>query len=180
MQPSPAALPVQADTPPLTTAAALPWIERRPGVPYFVTSIGQPWHPIGHNESIDWPNLAGLFRRGDLPSVRRHLLELKAHGVTCLRLMLEYARGKHRYIERPVGTFAPNVVQLWDDLFALCEEVGLYILLMPFDSFFTWRRWRQHPYNQANGGPYAGGDLEIDCGPVARDLALAIARSERL
>jgi len=33
------------------------------------------------------------------------------------------------------------MVQLWDDLFALCEAAGLRILLTPIDSFFTWNRW---------------------------------------
>src|SRR3954469_7529584 len=95
-------------------ARPMPWIERPPGLPYFVTEAGDPWTPIGHNDAIEWPNLAGLFRRRDVPSVRRHLQLLKDHGVTCLRLMLEYARGRHRYIERPVGAFTPNMVQLWD------------------------------------------------------------------
>src|ERR671931_854673 len=45
------------------------------------------------------------------------------------------------------------MLQLWDDLFELCERVGMRLLLTPFDTFFTWRRWRFHPYNRANGGP---------------------------
>ncbi len=45
------------------------------------------------------------------------------------------------------------MVQLWDDLFALCEAAGLRILLTPVDSFFTWNRWDAHPWNVANGGP---------------------------
>jgi mannan endo-1,4-beta-mannosidase len=134
-------------------AAPLPWIETRPGLPYFVTAGGPAWTPVGHNEAIAWPNLAGLFRRRDVAAVRSHLRLLKASGVTCLRLMLEYAQGRHRYLERPVGRYAPNMVQLWDDLFALCEEVGLHVLLTPFDTFFTWRQWQHHPYNAANGGP---------------------------
>jgi hypothetical protein len=136
-----------------SAAERLPWIEVRPGLPYFVTGTGVPWTPVGHNDAIGWPNLAGLFRRRDVPAVRRHLRSLKAHGVTCLRLMLEYAQGRHRYLERPVGTYAPNMVRLWDDLFALCEEEALHILLTPFDTFFTWRHWHHHPYHRRNGGP---------------------------
>jgi hypothetical protein len=131
----------------------MPRIERIDGLPYFVTSAGQAWTPIGHNDAICWPELAGLFCRRGLPDVKRHLCWLKDHGVTCLRVMLEYAQGRHRYIERTVGHFVPNVVRLWDDLFALCEELGLYLLLTPFDTFFTWRHWKHHPYNRANGGP---------------------------
>ena len=46
-----------------------------------------------------------------------------------------------------------NMVQLWDDLFAVAEKVGLHILLTPYDTFFIGRRWQYHPYNRANGGP---------------------------
>ena len=41
------------------------------------------------------------------------------------------------------------MVQLWDDLFALCERHGLRILLTPFDTFWTWLHWQHHPYNRA-------------------------------
>ena len=136
-------------------AAGMPWIESRPGLPYFVTSSGDPWTPIGHNDALTWPELSSLFRRRDVDAVRRHLLWLRAHGVTCIRLMLEYAQVRHRYLERPAGHFVPAMVRLWDDLFALCEEAGMYLLLTPFDTFFTWRHWRRHPYNRANGGPCA-------------------------
>ena len=141
------------DTPPQVPSAPLGWIGTRPGIPYFFTDDGRPWMPIGQNDAITWPELTGLFRRRDLPAVERHLRWLKAHGVTCLRLMLEYCHGEHRYIERPAGTFPPNMVQLWDDLFALLERVGLHVLLTPYDTFFLWIRWRYHPYNRKNGGP---------------------------
>ena len=139
------------------------WIETRPGSPYFVTEDGDSWTPIGQNDAIIWPDLAGLFRRRDLPAVERHLEWLKAHGVTCLRLMLEYCQTEHRYLERPVGRFVPNMVQLWDDLFALAEKVGLHILLTPYDTFFMGRRWRFHPYSRANGGPCASRRQWLTC-----------------
>ncbi len=134
-------------------AQGLPWIEVAPGAPYFVTDAGEAWTPVGQNDAISWIELNGLFRRRDLPAVEAHLAYLKEHGVTCLRLMLEYAQVRHRYIERPVGVFVPAMVQLWDDLFALCERVGLRILLTPFDTFWTWLHWKHHPYNSRNGGP---------------------------
>jgi mannan endo-1,4-beta-mannosidase len=96
--------------------------------------------------------LNGLFRRRDIAAVESHLAWLAAHGVTCLRLMLEYAQVRHRYFERPMGRFAPNMIQLWDDLFALCEKHGIRIFLTPFDTFWTWLHWRWHPYNVKNGG----------------------------
>jgi mannan endo-1,4-beta-mannosidase len=158
----------------------LPWIETRPGIPYFVTEHGRPWTPIGQNDAISWPELNGLFRRGDLPGVERHLRWLKAHGVTCLRLMLEYAQVRHRYIEKPVGRFPPNMVQLWDDLFALCEKVGLHLLLTPVDTFFMWTHWRHHPYNKKNGGPCASPRHWLTCADtreaIKRRLAFASDR----
>jgi mannan endo-1,4-beta-mannosidase len=148
--------------------ASLPWIETRPGLPYFVTEHGEPWMPIGQNDAISWPELNGLFRRRDLAGVERHLRWLKAHGVTCLRLMLEYAQVRHRYIEKPVGRFPPNMVQLWDDMFALCEKVGLYLLLTPVDTFFMWTQWKHHPYNKKNGGPCSSRRRWLTC-PETRE-----------
>ncbi len=109
--------------------------------------------PIGHNDAITWPNLQGAFRRKNLPAVRAHLKKLAGHGVTVIRVMLEYCQGDHRYFERSVGHFHPPMVQLWDDLFALCEEEGMRILLTPFDTFWMWVRWKRNPYNCKNGGP---------------------------
>jgi mannan endo-1,4-beta-mannosidase len=147
--------------------APMPWIETRAGHPYFFTDRGETWTPIGHNDAITWPELAGLFRRRDLESIERHLRSLKEAGVTCLRLMLEYCQTEHRYIERPAGAFPPNMVQLWDDLFALCERIGIYILLTPFDTFFTWIRWNNHPYNRRNGGPCGKRSALLNC-PATR------------
>lgn len=134
------------------SGSRLPWIEVAPGAPYFQTEDGQAWTPIGQNDAITWPELAGLFRRRDLAGVERHLSYLAASGVTCLRLMLEYSQDRHRFLERPTGTFVPNLVRLWDDLFELCARHGLRVLLTPFDTFWMWRRWKYHPYNRANGG----------------------------
>lgn len=131
----------------------LEWIETRRGHPYFFTASGEAWTPIGQNDAISWVELAGLFRRKDLAGVEAHLRWLKASGVNCLRLMLEYAQVRHRYFERPAGRFVPAMVQLWDDLFAMCERVGLRILLTPVDTFWTWIHWRHHPWNRDHGGP---------------------------
>ena len=131
----------------------LPWITRRPGAPYFTDEHGAPWTPIGQNDSISWVEFDGLHDRRDLPGVARHLRWLLEHGVTCLRLMLEYAETGRHFIEQPAGQFNPAMVQVWDDLFQLCETAGMRILLTPFDTYFHWVRWDLHPYNAANGGP---------------------------
>ncbi|HVF93526.1 MAG TPA: hypothetical protein VM900_04360 [Sphingomonas sp.] len=157
---------------PTAPAPILDRIAVQPGLPYFLTEAGTPWTPIGHNDAITWPELAGLFRRKDLPAVERHLLWLKSHGVTCIRLMLEYCHGEHRYLEKPVGRFVPNMVRLWDDLFALLERVGMRVLLTPYDTFFMWIRWRDHPYNRKNGGPCTSRREWLTC-PAMREAVRA-------
>ena len=131
----------------------LPWICVADRAPYFVTEDGEPWTPIGQNDGISWDDLAGLYRRRDVAAVEGYLEYLVASGVTCLRLMLECAYHRRRYFERPAGVFVPALVQLWDDLFRLCEQFGLRILLTPIDTFWTCLRWEPHPYNSVNGGP---------------------------
>lgn len=148
---------------PSSPAAALPRIHVRPGIPYFVTDDGAAWTPIGHNDAVTWPDLAPLFRRRDLAAVERHLWWLKDHGVTCIRLMLEYCHGEHRYLEKPAGRFVPNMVRLWDDLFVLLERVGIRVLLTPFDTFFMWIRWKHHPFRRANGGICASRHTWLTC-----------------
>jgi mannan endo-1,4-beta-mannosidase len=165
---------------PIEPGAGMPWVRVAEGAPYFVTDDGEPWTPIGQNDAIAWPELNGLFRRRDLPGVEAHLRWLKANGVTCLRLMLEYAHREHRWFEKPVGVYPPNMVRLWDDLFAMCERVGMRILLTPLDTFFTWVRWHKHPYNRANGGPCADRTQLLVCPDtreaVKRRLAFATER----
>lgn len=131
----------------------LPWVQVASEAPYFATEAGDSWTPIGQNDAITWPDFEGLFRRKNLQQVEGHLAWLAGHGVSCLRLMLEYAQGRNRYIEKPAGTFSPGMVQLWDDLFRLCAKYGIRILLTPVDTFWMWLNWRHHPYNRQNGGP---------------------------
>lgn len=150
----------------------LHWIGRASAAPYFADETGVPWTPIGQNDAITWPELVDLYRRRDLPRVERHLRNLRESGVTCLRLMLEYCHHEHRYLERPVGRFVPAMVRLWDDLIGLCRAVGLRVLLTPFDTFFLWRRWRFHPYNQIHGGPCASRRRLLIC-PATREAVKA-------
>ena len=140
----------------------LPWIRRAPGVPYFETDAAEAWTPIGQNDALPWPELRGVLR-GDLAPVARHLAWLRESGVTCLRLMLEYAQSDDCYFETPDGAWNEPLVAAWDALVALCERAGMRLLLTPFDTFFTWVRWDSHPYNQANGGPCAGRTELLTC-----------------
>ncbi|MCF0054876.1 hypothetical protein [Dyadobacter sp. CY356] len=131
----------------------LTWIQLSKDSPYFLDERGNNWTPVGQNDAITWPDLQGLFKRENIGAVEGHFAFLAAHGVNCLRVMLEYCQTENRYFERPAGHFQPNMVHLWDDLFELCEKYKLRILLTPFDTFWMDRRWKNHPYNAANGGP---------------------------
>ena len=145
------------------TESSLAWIGVAPGVPYFMTDQGLPWTPIGQNDAITWPELHGLIGRRDLSAVERHLRRLSDTGITCLRLMLEYCEDEECHLERPAGSFRPLMVALWDDLVGLCAQLGLRLLLTPFDTFFTWNNWANHPYNCANGGPCADRTQLLTC-----------------
>jgi hypothetical protein len=150
-----------------TADGPLPWIGVAEGAPYFVDEAGAAWTPVGQNDAITWPELAGLLGRRDLASVERRLAALAASGVTVLRLMLEYCHFEDAFLERPAGAFNPVVVQAWDDLVPMCRRAGLRLLLTPFDTFFTWVNWDRHPYNRANGGPCEGRERLLTC-PATR------------
>ncbi len=126
-----------------------------PGGRYFQTCEGEPFLFIGANDALTWPGIAPLYRRRDVAAVEAYLRSFAEKGVTMVRLMLEYAHGEARYFEKPIGRFVPAMVRLWDDLFDLCERVGLRVLLAPWDNFWMSRRWHRHPYNAQNGGPAA-------------------------
>jgi hypothetical protein len=154
---------------------SLPWVQVAGKAPYFETEAGQPWTPVGQNDAITWPELAGCYRRRDLASVDRYLGMLARHGVTVLRLMLEYAQDDDHYFEQPAGAPRAAMVELWDDLFELCGRHGLRILLTPFDTYWMRVRTGQHPYMRENGGPCAGGSELLYCAGARRAIKERLA-----
>ena len=84
----------------------LPWIDRAAGTPYFATEQGDAWTPIGQNDAITWPDLAGAFRRRDLAGVEDYFGRLQQAGVTTLRLMLEHPTEGAVRLDQPVAPFA--------------------------------------------------------------------------
>ena len=132
----------------------LPWVQLAPGRRYFQTELGDPFLIIGQNDALTWPEFEGLLGGRDIPAVDRHLAFLAAHGVTTLRVMLEYV-GDGLFLETRPGEFDPVTVAAIDDLVDLCERHDLRLLLTPFDTFFTWVHWDAHPYNSDHGGPCA-------------------------
>ncbi len=130
----------------------LSWVRLGPGRRYFETEDGEPFLIIGQNDALTWPELEGLLGRRDIPSVEKHMAWLADHGVTTLRVMLEYV-GDGLYLERSCGEFDPVTVEAIDELIRICERQQLRLLLTPFDTFFTWVMWDDHPYNAGRGGP---------------------------
>ena len=128
------------------------WIQTYINHSYFFTESGESWTPIGQNDAITWPDLQGLFLNKDPKHVEQYFKILHQHGVTCMRLMMEYCHTEHRYLEKPVGQFHPHMIALWDALFALASKYEIRFLLTPFDTFWMKRRWKVHPYNKRNGG----------------------------
>ena len=131
----------------------LPWIKTYPGHSYFFTETGDSWIPVGQNDAITWPDLQGLFRNKNPSQAEKYLKMLHEHGVNCMRLMMEYCHTENRYLENPAGHFQPNMIRLWDDMFALADKHRIHFLITPFDTFWMKRRWKHHPYNKKNGGP---------------------------
>ena len=129
------------------------WVQRAQGVPYFQTEDGKAWHPIGQNDAVSWKELGPLYRRRDVAAVENYLDYLRRHGVTVIRLMMEYAQVRGRYFETGVGKWSYGMVSYWDDLFALCEKHGIRVLLTPFDTFWMWPHFKHHPYSKQRGGP---------------------------
>ena len=88
---------------------------------------------------------------------------LAEHGVTVLRIMLEYCQDECWFFEDPVGNFVPEAVLYWDDLIGLCERYKVRLLVTFWDTFFMTRRWEQHPYSRPGSG-FA--NTQVLCSPI--------------
>src|SRR5215831_15727732 len=127
-----------------TPARLLPWVAAPKSLPrvivapYFQLDTGETFTPMGQNDAITWPEFAGLFRRKDTATAKKYVRMLADHGVTVLRLMLEYSQFDKSCFEKPAGKPQKAMIQLWDDIFSLCEENGLRVLLTPYDTFWLW------------------------------------------
>lgn len=131
------------------------YISVAPGGRYFVDEAGQGFLVIGQNDGTPWPGLATLLNGASPEATEAYIKDLRAHGITVSRVMIEYAQEPHSYLEDPVGTFNPQVVAFWDQFIALAEKHGLYLLLTPYDTFWQAKNWGRYPYNGALGGPCA-------------------------
>src|SRR5688572_1099861 len=98
---------------------------------YFVDEDGKGFLVIGQNDAISWPGLSSLVNQVSPEATENCIIDLREHGITVSRVMIEYAQQPHTLFENPVGTFSPEMVQFWDDFIALAEKHGLYLLLTP-------------------------------------------------
>jgi hypothetical protein len=129
------------------------YISVAPGGRYFVDEAGQGFIVIGQNDGTPWPGLATLLNGVSPEATENYIIDLRAHGITVSRVMIEYSQAPHSYLENPVGTFNPTVVAFWDQFIAMAEKHGLYLLLTPYDTFWQAKNWGAYPYSGALGGP---------------------------
>jgi mannan endo-1,4-beta-mannosidase len=122
---------------------------------YFVDEAGQGFIVIGQNDAISWSGLNTLFDGSSPEQTEAYVRDLRAHGVTVSRIMVEYAQQPETLLENPVGQFNERVVAFWDAFIPMAEAHGLYLLLTPYDTFWQSDRWATYPYNSVMGGPCA-------------------------
>ena len=115
----------------------------------LVDEAGQGFLVIGQNDGTPWPGLVTLLNGASPDATEAYIKDLRAHGITVSRIMIEYAQEPYTYLEDPVGTFNPSVVEFWDQFIALAEKHGLYLLLTPYDTFWQAKNWNRYPYNSA-------------------------------
>lgn len=131
---------------------SMPHVQVAPGGRYFMTEDGKPFLAIGHNDAMPWVTLHSLHREENTGKVEAYIKMLVEHGVTVLRIMLEYSENPDWFFEDREGRPVPDSVLYWDDLIGLCERYGLRLLVQFWDTFFMSRRWDQHPYSAPGSG----------------------------
>lgn len=138
---------------------SMPWVQVAPGGRYFQTEDGAPFLVIGHNEAMPWPYMHALKGERDIATTESYLRMLVEHGVTVIRIMLEYNYPRGWHFEKPLGRPAPAIIQYWDNLVGLCERYKLRLLLTFWDTFFMSRRWQHHAYSAPASGFDAPGSF---------------------
>ncbi len=128
------------------------YVRVAPGMRYFMTEDGAPFLVIGHNDAMPWPTLHHMHYEQDVPTTAAYIKMLVEHGVTALRIMLEYCQDQHWFFEDRRGRPLPQAVLYWDDLIGLCERHKLRLLVSFWDTFFMSRRWKHHPYGKPGSG----------------------------
>lgn len=131
---------------------AMPYVQVAPGGRYFVTEDGAPFLVVGHNDAMPWPHMHNLHYERDIATTEAYIKMLVEHGVTVMRIMLEYCQNRYWFFEDRKGRPVPEAVLYWDDLIGLCERHGLRLLVTFWDTFFMALRWKYHPYSARGSG----------------------------
>lgn len=146
-------LPAASQAPEIVLPSYEGYISVAPAGRYFVDENGTGFLVIGQNDAVSWPGLSTLFYNSTSEATENYIKDLRAHGITVSRVMIEYAQEPSSYFERPIGTFVPEMVAFWDNFIQLAEKHGLYLLLTPYDTFWQAENWEQYPYHVNQGGP---------------------------
>lgn len=131
---------------------SMPFVQLAPGGRYFMTEDGKPFLIIGHNDAMPWPRMRYMRHEHGLPIVERYVKLMAEHGVTVVRIMLEYCEDERWFIEDAQGNPVPLTVLYWDNLIGLCERYKIRLLVQFWDTFFMSRRWHYHPYSAPGSG----------------------------
>lgn len=128
------------------------YVQLAPGRRHFMTEDGMPFLVIGHNEALPWPRMRHMRDERDVPAVESYIKMMAEHGVTVVRIMLEYCEDQEWLFEDAQGVPVPSTVQYWDNLVGLCERYKIRLLVQFWDTFFMSRRWEHHPYSAPGSG----------------------------
>ncbi|HEX8229883.1 MAG TPA: hypothetical protein VF826_11305 [Chloroflexia bacterium] len=132
--------------------SSMPYVGLAPGGRYFMTEDGEPFLVIGHNEALPWPRMYHMQDERDIATVESYVKLMAEHGVTVVRIMLEYCEDEQWFFEDAQGMPVPSTVQYWDNLIGLCERYKIRLLVQFWDTFFLSRRWEYHPYSAPGSG----------------------------
>jgi mannan endo-1,4-beta-mannosidase len=131
---------------------SMPYVLVAPGGRYFMTEDGEPFLVVGHNEALPWPRMYHMQDERDIATVEAYIKMMAEHGVTVVRIMLEYCEDENWFFEDAEGRPVPSTVQYWDNLVGLCERYKIRLLVQFWDTFFMSRRWEHHPYSAPGSG----------------------------
>ena len=118
------------------------YVKRRSN--YFMLENGEPWTPIGFNESVTWPSLS--------EDPEKFFIDISSKGINCLRMFFEYAETQEGLLESRQGIFNQINVNRWKIIFELAERYNVRLLMAPYDTFWQWKNWDFYPYNSRLGG----------------------------
>jgi len=151
-----------------------------PGRQYFCKENGSPVVINGDNQGMSWPGIRSFYDGGiwDASSsqYRNYLQEepgegtvylqyLKDHGVNTIRIMAEsydLDRPIYLFTDASSGpgniTFNIDTINFIHRLLDETAQLGINVILVPFDTFYYKNKWSLNPLSTSKGGPMASAD----------------------